>query len=190
MTTHLTIRPKEFFYIAGGTLAVVLIAGGWGYYWATQQLQARTVVLQKALGDSIIASDQINQLTHLQAQYKSLQPFIAALDEALPTTKEQSEITLQLQTLTQQSDMSIASITFENDAGLPDSTSQTVTAGAVLQFPITFQLTGSFQQLETFLTQLEALNRYTDVTSLSIAKSSTNSNILTYTITLNAFLKP
>jgi Tfp pilus assembly protein PilO len=127
----------------------------------------------------------------LKKQFLALQPKLAKVDLALPKVKKQSEVALQLQQLANGSGMTISAISFSGGASgqsLPSATSQTIAVGNATALPITFQLTGTYEQLQTFLQKLEQLNRYTNVSSLSISR--TTSNKLTFSLTVNAFIKP
>jgi Tfp pilus assembly protein PilO len=73
--------------------------------------------------------------------------------------------------------------------GVPTSTSQTVKSGQVLALPISFQLAGTYEQLQTFLKKVERLNRFTNVTNLGISRPDKTKPIV-YSISLNAYIKP
>jgi Tfp pilus assembly protein PilO len=73
--------------------------------------------------------------------------------------------------------------------GLPTSVSQTVKAGNVLALPISFQLSGSYAQLQLFTSRVENLNRFTNITNLAISRPDKNKPIV-YSVSLNAYIKP
>ena len=186
------MKPKQYFFVLVG-VTVLLIGGGVaGYVYATSLLGRQAASLRESLAQVAVAGEHVDQLKQLRKQYLTLSPKFAKLNLALPTTKKQSELVLQLQQLAINSGMSIptASFTGLSTAGaLPSATSQTVQTGSVIALPLSFQLTGTYDQLQSFLTRLEQLNRYTNVTTLNIIKSDTK-NTLTFSITLNAFVKP
>ncbi|MBW3538234.1 type 4a pilus biogenesis protein PilO [Candidatus Parcubacteria bacterium] len=184
------MKPKRFFYILLGALAVLLILGAVGYYLASVSLRQRTELLRTKLASAAVADERIEQLGALKQQYQQLAPLLPKIEAAVPKTKQQSEIALQLQQLAARAGMPLPGITFSASTGLPSPTSQTTKAGKVLALPISFQLTGTYEQLQTFLTSLEQLNRYTTVTSLAIAKPNATARNLSLTFNINVFVKP
>jgi Tfp pilus assembly protein PilO len=181
------VKPKRFFYVLCALLAVLVLAGGAGYYYASQSLNAGTSILSQRLGDEQVADDSISALEDLHKRHQQLTPLIPAIDAALPAQKDESTIALQLHNLAAANSMQLNSLTFAAST-VPSAVSQTVAAGGALAVPISFQLSGTYQQLQGFLQGQERLSRYTSVTSLGI--SSTGSSNLAFSISLNAFLKP
>jgi Tfp pilus assembly protein PilO len=180
------MTPKKFFFILSGLLAVMVLLGGAGYYYGTQSLHQGTVQLSQRLADGEIAEEKLSRLSDLEIQYRRLSPVLTQLDEALPVQKNQSELSLQLQNIANASGMSIKSISFPASTA-PSATSQTVKDGDILAMPVTFDLTGSYQQFQTFLQKQENLSRYTSVTSLDISGTG---DALKFSVALNAFIKP
>ena len=183
------MTPKNYFYVLLGIVVVLLAGGGYGYYWATGEIHSSTRTLSAQLTSRDLADNTIGALIDLQGQYKQqVVPILPLLDQILPHTKNQTEILLQLQTLANQSGLTIKSLSLPAPVGLPSSTSQTTPATAgVLALPITFDVSGSYAQLQGFLTQVENLNRTTNVTSLSV---TTSSGKLVYSMTVDAYEKP
>jgi Tfp pilus assembly protein PilO len=183
------MTPKKLFYVLLALTGLGIVGTGYGYYWANGLLGNATSTLSKQLAARDDADTTIAQLIHLQRQYSlEVTPILPQLDSILPHTKNQSQILLQLQTIANNAGLSIRSLTLPTSDGLPSATSQTIAAGGVLALPVTFSLGGSYNQLQTFLTQVENLDRFTSVTSLSIQHSSTQP--ITYAMTINAYIKP
>ncbi|HSX41467.1 MAG TPA: type 4a pilus biogenesis protein PilO [Candidatus Saccharimonadales bacterium] len=180
------MTPQKYFYILAGILAVVLLGGGAGYYYATSNLTEGTITLSQRQADKDLADEKLSKFQDLDKQYHKLAPVIAQLDEALPKDKRQSELSLQLQNIASASGMRIDSITFPT-SNTPGPTSQTTKVGDILALPVTFQLHGTYGQLQAFLQRQERLNRYTSMTALDI---SGGGSALNFAIQLNAFLKP
>jgi Tfp pilus assembly protein PilO len=180
------MNPKKFFYVLAGLLAALVIAGGAAYYLASQSLHTGTVTLSHQLGDEQIVDQKVSQLEDLDKQYQRLKPSIPAIFDALPDQKLQSQIALQLRSIAGSSGMKLDTINFTASTA-PGPVSQTVQAGSILAVPVTFQLKGSYDQLQRFLDQQEHLNRYSSITSLGITSSGSS---LSYDITLNVFIKP
>jgi Tfp pilus assembly protein PilO len=184
------MKPKQFFYIVLGMIGVLLAAGGGGYYFALKQVQTQSATLAMELAQQQSLADQIDSLDRLQRQYnKEIVPILGQIDAALPRDKKQTEILAQLQTIAQDVGLKISSISMPSPLGLPTSVSQTVKAGNVLALPISFQLSGSYDQLQTFTSRVERLNRFTNITNLAISHAD-KSRPVVYSISLNAYIKP
>jgi Tfp pilus assembly protein PilO len=184
------MNPKQFFYGLIGVLGVILATGGAGYYYALQTLQASSQALAGKMATAEAANEQIDRLNSLKVRYdRDIVPILPMIDQALPRDKKQTEILAQLQNIASQVGLSISSVSMPSPIGVPTSTSQTIQTGTVLALPISFQLTGSYAQLQTFLSRVENLNRFTNVTNLAIARPDKNKPIV-YSMSLNAYIKP
>ncbi len=183
------MKPKILFYILSVLLVIIVGCGAAGIYYLRTVVARETTALRETQAAIIVNNEHVDQLQQLKKQYLALLPKFASLELALPRAKKQSEIVLQLQKLASDVGMSIPNISFNSISGngLPSSTSQTVTAGDAVALPISFQTQGTYDQFQRFLTSLETLNRYTNVTSIGIARTKTGN---TYTIQLNVFIKP
>lgn len=182
------MNPKKFFWILVGVLIVLLGSGGAAYYYAVKYLKAASTKLEQQYIAENDANAKIDQLIMLQAKYnKDVLPVITDLDAALPKDKNQTEILAQLEKLAANAGLVLSSVSFPNSSG-PSAVSQAVKSGNVLALPISFQTTGTYAQLESFLSQLETLNRYTSVTNLTVAK--VDSKKISFSINMNAYFKP
>ncbi|HSX14857.1 MAG TPA: type 4a pilus biogenesis protein PilO [Candidatus Saccharimonadales bacterium] len=183
------MKPKKFFFILLGLCLVLTIVLGGGFYMGIKKIRTQTGALARTAADATLAQEHLDQLSDLKKQFQELQPALAKLNVALPTDKNQSEVVLQIQQLAANAGMKLPSASFQANNGLPTSTSQTVRSGDVLALPINFQLSGSYDQLQAFLASVENLGRYSNVSALSITRADNNKG-LTFSITLNVYVKP
>ncbi|GEM_PF-863612 len=184
------MKPKQFFLVLLGVFtATVLLAGG-GYYLGMKQLSADSAVLSTGLASQVAADNQIENLSRLKRLYdREITPILPLLDEALPRDKKQTEVLAQLQSIASQVGLQITSLSMPSPVGLPTSVSQTIKSGTVLAMPISFQLSGNYDQLQQFTAKVESLNRFTNVTNLAISRPDKTKPIV-YSIALNAYIKP
>lgn len=183
------MKSKQLFFTLVGVIGLLAAGLGTGYYYETKHIQAETKSLSIKAADATLAGEKLDQLNDLKLQFGKLQPVLAKLDLALPKDKNQSAVVLQIQQLAANAGMKLPSASFQASNGLPSATSQTIKAsGAALALPISFQLNGSYAQLQSFLQQLEHLSRYNTVSSLAIAKGT--SGPLSFTMTVNVYIKP
>ena len=184
------MTPKRFFFILLGIVVIIVAASGYGYVYALHRLTAAKASLANVLGEQASDQEELDALSRMKVQYaKEVVPELPLMDAALPRTKNQTQLLAQLQAITNESGLSLGAVTFPSPAGLPNSTSQTTAVGQVLALPVSFSVSGSFAKLQTFLTSLENLNRFTNVTSLTVSRPDPSKPIQ-YSITLNAYIKP
>lgn len=184
------MKPKQYFMILIGFFAALVLAGGGGYYLALKELKSQSAKLSVGLATQADADTKIETLGRLKRQYtKDIEPILPLLDNALPRDKKQTEILAQLQSLAAQSGLEITSVNMPSPIGLPTTISQTIKSGAVLALPISFQLSGSYDQLQQFTSRVEKLNRFTNITNLAISRPDKAKPIV-YSIALNAYIKP
>ena len=186
------MTPKKLFYILISIMVVVVVGGGVAYYLGMQRLKVTTAEIQTKLAEQKTNEDTLASLRAAKTRYqRDIVPILPTIAAVLPPTKNQSEILIQLQTLARSSGLSISSASFPAAGTLPSQTSQTVKAGDALALPITFQVRGRYDQLQTFLTSLETLQRLTTVTNLVISHpDASNPDLLNYALTVNTFIKP
>ena len=184
------MKPKQFFFIILGIIAGLIVVGSAAYYFALVRLNSLSASYSAQLANQEAVESEISLLARLQLQYsRDIKPILPLMDEALPRTKNQTEILVQLQRIASTNGLALTGVTFPSPSGLPSNISQTITTGAVLALPISFQLQGSYNQLQAFLTQIENLSRFTNVTTLSVSRPDKTKPIV-YTMTLNAYVKP
>lgn len=182
------MKPKQFFFAMLILLAALAGGGGYGYYTQTLALEKRTDQLRQKLADLQIADGEITKLNTLKTQYLSIEQLLPRLDIALPRAKQQSEIILQLERLAQNAGLNLPQTTFQAVTGLPGPTTQTAKSGDVFALPISFQMTGSYAQMQAFLQSLESFGRYTSVKSIAITSSAPR--VLNFSVNLEVYMKP
>jgi type IV pilus assembly protein PilO len=184
------MKPKQFFFIGLGMIGAVVVIAGTGYYFALTRLHTQANNEAVELATQTQDESQISSLRRLQYQYThEIEPILPLINEALPTDKKQTEILAQLQNIAAGVGLSISTISMPNPIGLPNSVSQTIKSGTVLALPISFQLSGTYNQLQAFTEQVENLNRFTDITNLAISRPDKTQPIV-YSISLNAYIMP
>lgn len=183
------MRPRTFFWaLLGITAAVIVVAGG-ALVWGAGRLSAQKNQLTTRQVDLEFAQERLNQLLTLKKNYDAAAPKLDIITKALPATKEQSTVILQLEGAASASGLNLASITFNADPK-PSNLSQTVPDGVFYSLPVTLKLTGNYQQLQAFLNRIEHLSRFNSVSTLSLAKGSSDRTFLSIGLTINIFLKP
>lgn len=183
------MKPKQFFYVLLGIVVVAIGLGGAGYYYAMQYVRTQSTQLATEQAIQETAAQQIEQVDTLGAEYqKQVVPIMSLINDALPTDKNQTEILAQIERLAADNNMSVGTISMPNPTGLPSGASQTVSLGDVLALPIDFSVTGPYASLQTFTQALENLDRFTNITSLTIQGQA--GGIAEYTYNLDAYIKP
>ena len=184
------MKAHQASIILGSSLLLVIALATTGYYFAITYLTATTQRLQMQLTETAQADSDLQALAIAKARYtKNIVPLQPLIETALPRTKQQTDILAQIQRIAVSNALTLTAISLPSPAGLPSTTSQTSSSSGVLALPITFQVTGSYLQLQAFLTQIENLSRSTIVTSLTVTRPDQKKPI-TYSITLNAYVKP
>ncbi len=183
------MNAQKLYYTLLSLLGALVVFGGLGYYFATINLNSKTDALQQKLAAQAVTDDRAEQLRQTQKQFQKLAPILPRIEEALPKAKNQSDITLKLQQVAASNGMILPNISFL-DSQAPSNTSQTVKNGNILALPITFQLVGTYDQLQSFLRSLESLDRYTAVTALTINRGDAKAQSLSFSLTINVYVKP
>jgi len=184
------MKPKQFFFVLLGITVLMVAAAGGGYYWAMKKMQSDSQVLAGELADQTAANNEIDTLNHTQYVYNNqIVPILPLMDEALPRDKKQTEILAQLQNIATSVGLHITSISMPSPQGLPTGVSQTQKVGNVLALPISFQLSGTYDQLQTFTQDVENLNRFTNITNLAVSHADKSKPII-YSLALDAYILP
>lgn len=182
------MNPKRFSFILIGLLVVLTAGIGYGYWVGKQTLSSATSKLSGALADRDQADQTISQLISLKRQYEQdVVPVMPKLDAFLPTSKEQTQILLQLQELASRHNVGIGVINLPNPTALPSGTSQAIASGGLYALPVTLNASGSYANLQAFVKDIEQLNRFVNITTLTVGQTN---GALTYNLQLNAYFKP
>ncbi len=184
------MKPKQFFFIVLGLMGLLLAVSAGGYYYALTRIHTQSEDVSNKLAEQAANDNQIDSLISLQHQYsRDIVPILPLIDAALPRDKKQTEILAQIQRIAGNNGLFVASVSMPSPLGLPSGVSQTIKAGLVLALPINFQVSGSYNQLQSFTSSLENLNRFTNITTLAISHEDKSKPIV-YSISLNAYIKP
>jgi Tfp pilus assembly protein PilO len=177
------MTPKKYNQIIAAITLSLVLAGGVGYWFALNILGDASEKLATQMGIESSADARIVNLANTQIAYdKEIAPMLAQINEALPNTPNQTQILEQVQKIAKTTGVSLSGITL-NSTGV--STAGKV--GGVIPLPLSFQVSGSYDQLQNFLASVENLSRLTTVDSLTVGRSG---QTITYAINLSAYSKP
>jgi len=176
------MTPKKYYQNIVGIILGLLVLGGGGYWYALTVLSDTSQKLATQMGMASSADDRIANLQNTKNLYdKEIAPILTQLNDALPSTPDQTQILTQLQKMAQTTGVSLSTVTFIK------TTTNGSSIGGVVALPMSFQVTGSYAQLQNFLAEAENLSRLTTVDSLTVSRSG---QTIIYAINLSAYSKP
>jgi len=182
---------RLLFYALVGLMGVILIAGGYGYVWARQMLISKKEAVEQTKLEVVDEQKRTEQLVTLSRRYEQAKTKLEDINRALPRDSQQTEILLAIQNAAKDSGVILPSIQFTGAAQLTNpQLNQSSPAQGFYVVPLNLKLSGTYDQLQSFLDKLERLSRYNSVSSLSLTKTLADKNRLDIAMTLNAYLKP
>ena len=178
------MTPKKYYQIIVGITLSLVVVGGVGYWYAVNMLMAASQNLATQMGIESSADLLITNLQATKLLYdREISPILPQINNALPTGSNQTQILAQLQQVAKSSGAALSAVSFPPGV----STAGGASGGGIVALPISFQVSGSFSQLQNFLAGVENLSRLTTVNSLTVSRSG---QTITYAITINAYSKP
>jgi hypothetical protein len=207
---------RVFFIMLGGIVIIVGLCAA-GIYFANKMILDEGKTLKEyKLQDSVTK----NQTTILQQAIKDIKEYeeLEKIAKAVvPQEKDQARTVLELVNLAQESQVSIVSVTFpESELGNinknikstdnDDKAAKNTSTGNTSQLTPLKNLKGvytmeikvesdtkqpvSFDKLISYLQKLEKNRRTAQVTSIDIIPEDNDRSLITFTLTLNSFVKP
>jgi Tfp pilus assembly protein PilO len=167
------------------TLAAIAIFA----FFAISPTLSTIAQLNKQLEDSQFVdqklAEKITNLSQLQQNYAKLQKDIPVVLDAIPANPEMAILTGKIQAITDQSSVALQRIqTFPVDI-----TTIKLPPTASTSFGITFDVSGTPQQLGLFLNNLASFDRLVTIDNISLVKQSPNDATLRMTVKGRAFFK-
>lgn len=170
------MSAKRLHFIMLGLMALIIIGGSVGFYFANSKLKILVSQITEKKEDIEVANAKLEQIAKLKKELQDIESIKPDIDTALPKGKSQEEIVAQIVTIATRSGLPVQEIAFEETSGLPSETSQTKTSVAsvnVSAVPVTIRY-GSmpYTQLKAFLADLFNIRRNANVTELKIQREN------------------
>lgn len=213
------MTPKRYFYVMSSTLAlsILLIAGGafGGHYLLQKKSQQLTNLkienksIESQQAALVQAKKDIEKYSELNNIAKSI----------VPQDKDQAKTVREIVKLANENSVPIKSVTFQSSTlgttatgATPSATNNTSGEGAAtpkaavapsqlkavtgiqgvytLEIQVASASPVRYNDLLNFLNALENNRRTAHVTSINLTPNSKNRNLLDFSLTLNAYVKP
>lgn len=143
--------------------------------------------LQKQISDSDFVNQQLQQkianLTALETSYQKIQNDLPVVYAAIPENPQVTELVGQLQTIAQESQ-----VTLQNIQTLPVDISATTTS-QYNSFTFAIDVVGSYENLQTFLQTLTGFSRITTIDALALTKPLSQPGSYTLSIRGKTYFK-
>jgi Tfp pilus assembly protein PilO len=202
-----TIRRDRAWLLAGGVLAVLVVAIGYLFFVSPQYTNASDLRSQAsdAIDNIAIQQKHLNDLAKQNANLSKYQAQLAADHEALPTTTDVPTFLRTLQTIGSAAGVSVTTLAVGDPAAVTAAAAVSSTAsstatsaahagvgGGVYQITISLTVNGSVAALDGFLQQLQSEQpRAVLITSVSFNGSSNGAGGgTTLALSLQAFMAP
>jgi len=172
-------KAQKFTTIVLTIIAVIVLA-----LFAINPTLSTIANLNKQLEDARFVSkrlqDKINDLSILQAKYNSLQEDLPLIYEAVPKNTDAPKITGQIQAIANDSKVTLTSSQVSNILLSP---------ARFYYFSFNISLTGSYENLLSFVNKLSDSQRVTNIYNINIAKGQKEGDVLQASIKGQAFFK-
>lgn len=190
------MKPKKFFYslCAGLGLSVVVIL--YGIYWANGQLGSRSETLTQMSSELADLDERIQNAKQLESELEDLTETSQLVLEVLPDSKSQENIVGELISIASGRGIELENITFGGNAGsTTPETSQTERVeglAGVYSIEVKSSFTTTYENLLTFLEDLETNKRRLEVIEIGISPKDTPSGpaLFSASLTILTYLKP
>ncbi|HEV2412425.1 MAG TPA: type 4a pilus biogenesis protein PilO [Candidatus Saccharimonadales bacterium] len=154
-----------------------------------KQIQHNDRVYKKEKSVSNLLKENVTSAQNLSAQYQLINSSSSVANaqtilDALPPTYDNPDLLASIQTVVEQSGLSLVSLTSTDLNGQVSDMSATP---APVQIPFSLQVSGTYQQVNTLVTNLENTIRPMDVEAIVL--SGTDSS-MTATLTVNTYYQP
>lgn len=188
---------------------IVLLIGGLavGAYGADRLLQAQSAQLvSNRLQTSVLAQEQ-TELIQAKQDVKKYQNLATIAQSIVPQDKDQAETVLQIVNIASENGVTLASITFPSSS-LGLQTGQTASSSSInlsqltavpgipgvydLQLVVQSDTTNPvpYSNFISFLSALENNRRTALISDVSIQPNAQNRNTVTFSLTLDEYVKP
>lgn len=200
------MNSKRVYFLMLGVVGLLGIGMVAAVYFGDHLLKQRTQKLVSLKLDSRVLDEQQTALVQANkdvAKYAELEKIAKTV---VPQEKDQAKVVRQIISDAAASGVGIQNITFpsstlgqtQNKTGTSkNSTTQLKTVDGIpglYLLEITVQSDNtkpvSFQQLTDFLAKLEKNRRTSQVSSISVSPDTKNRKLVTFTITVNVYVKP
>lgn len=183
------MNPKKLSYILIGIIGALAIAGLVAFWFGHQALDEKSEELSHRLTDTTLVNEQLASLQQLERRYEDAEELEEKVYAVLPTEKQQSRVTLQLNEIVRSVGLRLNGLTFESTSGRPGERSQTLSSDVpgVLVMPVRFSITSDYQDFVHLLQLIENQQRYMQVSNLGISRTDGQ---LQFSVNLEVFLQP
>lgn len=203
------MNSKKLFYGLIGLVAVVVGLGIAAVIFGDKYLQKNSEQLISLKSENAIMQKQQENLVQAKRDVEKYAELNKIAKTIVPQEKDQARTVRELIKIANESGIGIATISFPSStlgAAAPSSTSgSTGTAKAASQLKAVDGISGLYQmeinvqsdttpipysKMLTFLSKLEQNRRTAQVTSLTVQPGTTDRSKVSFTLTLNAYIKP
>lgn len=124
---------------------------------------------------------KINDLKELKENYQKIKDKITTIATALPTSEEQAELLIQLNTMALKNGVYLLQFNAE-EVKKTDTKQEDI----YITTPVEVQIVGDFQTMKNFVSDIEKNLRILDITSIGIKKAP-QGNIMIVTLKINTY---
>lgn len=202
------MTPKKFSYLMAGLVSLLFIAIVAVVYLGDSMLKTQSEKLSSAKAQDQVIKDQEVSLAQAKTdliKYASLNEIAKAI---VPQDKDQAKTVREINAIASESGINLEQISFDTSSlGLPGAAATGSPQGAqnitqvkpvegiqgVYSLEITVSSGSSavpYYRFLNFLERLESNRRTAHVTSITVTPSEDDRNLVTFSLVLNAYIKP
>lgn len=197
---------KKIYYLLICVLVVVCGLGVGGVYFGNQLLVSSSTKLNDAKLDTKVIDEQQKQLATAKQDISKYSDLETIAKTVVPQEKDQARTVREIVKFAADTNVSITSVTFPSSDLSSDTTTKKTNDPNLSQLQAVQGIKGvyilpitisndvnkpvSYANLIKFLEKLEQNRRTSEVNSIGLTPNPVNRNLLTYTMTINVYIKP
>lgn len=182
------LKSKVVLFVTLGVIVLLIV---WWFAWMSPEANKLASVNQQVTSDQSVVQNLNLELTTLKAEKKLVLkelPYLKKVTTAIPPTEDPPGIVDSLNTLANQTNCNLLSVT-PADSPVPSGTP------GLSVIDVTFSVSGTHSNVFAFLSGFYKMKRLMTINTVALASTSSNPNVLaagdgqqyTLTVTANAY---
>ncbi len=196
------MNSKRLYWLQIGILCVLVIGLISSAYGFNKILTNQGTKVTGLKAKSLALSEELGILAKAKKDLIAYAPLEKIAKAVVPQDKNQAEAVREIVNIAEANNVSLSAINFPssnlgNSLSSKDSTSQlTVVPNIAGVYQLTITIIGDtnkpvqYNKFLSFLSALERNRRTAQVSTMTIQPSTTDKNLLSFTLTLNEYIKP